>query len=57
MAFTFSKGENLYKSISTRVDKVQDEIIKNTGLSDSELEHITQSIQLIHAKILEKEEF
>src|SRR5699024_3407448 len=51
------KGENLYKSISTRVDKVQDEIIKNTGLSDSELEHITQSIQLIHAKILEKEEF
>lgn len=51
------KGENLYKNISSRVDKVQDEIIKNTGLSVSEIEHITKSLQLIHSQILEMEEF
>jgi DNA-binding MarR family transcriptional regulator len=51
------EGQSLYNNISTRVDKLQDKIIENTGLSTSELEHITKSLQSIHEQILAMEEF
>ncbi|CCI58773.1 putative transcriptional regulator [Staphylococcus equorum subsp. equorum Mu2] len=50
------EGQLLYNNISTRVDKVQDQLIEDTGLSEGDLKQAVKTIQSIHEAITKMEE-
>ncbi|MFQ3905714.1 MarR family transcriptional regulator [Staphylococcus sp. Mo2-7] len=54
---TLSKeGRLLYDNMSARVDKVQDQLINETGLSEDDLKQAIKTIQSIHEAITKMEE-
>ncbi|OEK67809.1 MarR family transcriptional regulator [Staphylococcus equorum] len=54
---TLSKeGQLLYDNMSARVNKVQDQLINETGLSEDDLKQAIKTIQSIHEAITKMEE-